>query len=144
MSCSFSLWLSHEWWQIRQILLLSIHSKSPGTGKNIRDQNRPGQNIPGQNVLGPNIPDKIYRTKYTEQNIPDKMCPGKTYQTIYTGQNIPDEIYLISCRPVSHLMLDVSVSVRIWLELGLGLGQNGQPKSRRYILLPLISGFVLN
>ena len=97
-------------------------SKGSQVRKVIRPKAWPGQNIPGkiypdntyrtkytrQKVPGQNIPDNMYWTKFTEQNLPDK-----TYRTKYTGQNIRDKIYLISCRPIRRLTLDVSIRVRV-------------------------------
>ena len=37
-----------------------------------------------QKVHGQNIPENIYWTKFTGQNIPDKTYPDRTYRTKYT------------------------------------------------------------
>ena len=46
------------------------------------------------------------------------------------------------------LGLGFGLGLRLRLELGLGLGyelgQNWQPKSRRNVLMPLMSGYILN
>ena len=45
------------------------------------------------NIFWQNIPDKIYRTKYTGQNVPGQNIPDNIYREVYTGQNIQDKIY---------------------------------------------------
>ena len=69
---------------------------------------------------------QIYLTKGT-RNIQDNK-----YRTKFTGQNILDKIYLISCRPIRRqplyvsvrFMVSVKIRVRVMfgLELGLMLG----------------------
>ena len=63
-------------------------------GQNIPGQNIPGQNAPEQNVSGQYIPNKIYRTKGTRTKHSGQCLPDIIYQTEYTRQNIPNKRYL--------------------------------------------------